>query len=113
MTRKWAVSVPGALVEDLRAREIRPAMAILGEPTMMRVINGHKGCYEYTTHITGCAGHGSAPDHGVNAAVCAARYAGRLMELEGELRTPRPRGQPVFARLDHAEHWPDTFGPRA
>ncbi|WP_305970358.1 MULTISPECIES: acetylornithine deacetylase [unclassified Mameliella] len=83
-----------ALVEDLRAREIRPAMAILGEPTMMRVINGHKGCYEYTTHITGCAGHGSAPDHGVNAAVCAARYAGRLMELEGELRTRAPEGSP-------------------
>lgn len=83
-----------ALVDDLRARDLRPAMAILGEPTMMQVINGHKGCYEYTTHITGCAGHGSAPDHGVNAAVCAARYVGRLMELESELRRRAPDGSP-------------------
>ncbi|SMX42687.1 acetylornithine deacetylase [Maliponia aquimaris] len=83
-----------ALVEDLRARDLRPAMAILGEPTMMRVINGHKGCYEYTTHITGCAGHGSTPDMGVNAAVCASRYATRLMELEAELRGRAPDGSP-------------------
>lgn len=83
-----------ALVETLRARDICPATAILGEPTMMRVINGHKGCYEYTTHIAGCAGHGSAPDQGVNAAVCAARYAGHLMELEAELRNRAPDNSP-------------------
>lgn len=83
-----------ALVEELRERGLRPATAILGEPTMMRVIDGHKGCYEYTTRITGCAGHGSAPDLGVNAAVCAARYAARLMELETDLRQRAPQGSP-------------------
>ncbi|WP_323770875.1 acetylornithine deacetylase [Antarctobacter sp.] len=83
-----------ALVEELRARELRPATAILGEPTMMRVIDGHKGCFEYTTRITGCAGHGSAPDQGVNAAVCATRYAGRLMELEQDLRSRAPVDSP-------------------
>ncbi|WP_417210871.1 acetylornithine deacetylase [Antarctobacter sp.] len=83
-----------ALVEELRARELRPATAILGEPTMMRVIDGHKGCFEYTTRITGCAGHGSAPDQGVNAAVCASRYAGRLMELEADLRRRAPVDSP-------------------
>ena len=83
-----------ALVDELRARGLRPAMAILGEPTMMRVITGHKGCYEYTTRITGCEGHGSAPDLGVNAAVCATRYATRLMELEQDLRGRAPAGSP-------------------
>lgn len=83
-----------ALVEELRKRGIAPAMAILGEPTMMRVITGHKGCFEYTTHITGCEGHGSAPDRGVNAAVTATRYAGRLMELEADLRARAPEGSP-------------------
>ncbi len=79
-----------ALVDELRTRGLRPATAILGEPTMMRVITGHKGCFEYTTRFTGCEGHGSAPDLGVNAAVCATRYATRLMELEAELRTRAP-----------------------
>lgn len=83
-----------ALVDELRTRGLRPATAILGEPTMMRVIDGHKGCFEYTTRITGCAGHGSAPDQGVNAAVCATRYAGRLMELEQDLRSRAPVGSP-------------------
>jgi acetylornithine deacetylase len=79
-----------ALVAELLAQGLRPAMAILGEPTSMRVIDGHKGCFEYTTHITGCEGHGSAPDAGVNAAVCAARYVARLMELEADLRRRAP-----------------------
>jgi acetylornithine deacetylase len=83
-----------ALVDELRARGLRPATAILGEPTMMRVITGHKGCYEYTTRITGCEGHGSAPDLGVNAAVCATRYATRLMELEQDLRSRAPADSP-------------------
>ena len=33
----------------------------------MKAIQAHKGCYEYSTHFTGLAGHGSAPDKGVNA----------------------------------------------
>lgn len=82
------------LVDELRNRGLRPASAILGEPTMMRVITGHKGCFEYTTRITGCAGHGSAPDQGVNAAVAAARYAGRLMALERDLRGRAPADSP-------------------
>ena len=82
------------LVADLTARDIRPAMAILGEPTSMRVINGHKGCFEYCTHVTGSAGHGSAPDLGVNAAVIAARYVSRLMELAEDLRPRAPAGSP-------------------
>ncbi len=82
------------LAADLHKRDLRPAMAIIGEPTCMQVIDGHKGCYEYTTHITGLEGHGSAPDLGVNAAVIAARYAMRLMELEGELRRRAPADSP-------------------
>ena len=35
-----------ALVTSLREMEIRPDMAIVGEPTSMRIIEGHKGCCE-------------------------------------------------------------------
>ena len=51
-----------ALADTLREKGIKPAVAIIGEPTSMRIIEGHKGCYEYTTHFTGLEGHGSGPD---------------------------------------------------
>ena len=53
-----------ALVDSLKQKGIRPGVAIIGEPTMMRIIEGHKGCYEYTTHFHGLAGHGSSLTRG-------------------------------------------------
>lgn len=79
-----------ALVAQLRGREALPAMAIIGEPTMMKVIEGNKGCCEYTTHFHGMAGHGSAPAQGVNAIEYAGRYLIRLLELRGELEARAP-----------------------
>ncbi|WP_241560021.1 acetylornithine deacetylase [Solirhodobacter olei] len=81
-----------ALVEVLQTREIRPAVAIIGEPTEMRIIEGHKGCYEYSTHFTGFEGHGSDPDRGVNAVEYAVRYVGRLLELKEQLKARAPEG---------------------
>lgn len=79
-----------SLVEVLRSRDTLPSVAIVGEPTMMGVIEGHKGCCEYTTRFTGLEGHGSAPDRGVNAVLYAVRYVNRLMQLADELRTRAP-----------------------
>nr|WP_196780516.1 acetylornithine deacetylase [Roseovarius gahaiensis] len=81
-----------ALVDSLKQKGIRPGVAIIGEPTMMRIIEGHKGCYEYTTHFHGLAGHGSSPDRGVNAVEYAARYVNRLLELKDALRARAPAG---------------------
>jgi len=83
-----------ALVEHLKAHDLRPALAIVGEPTGMQIIEGHKGCYEYTTSFTGLEGHGSAPDRGVNAVEYAVRYAARLMALHEDLRARAPSGSP-------------------
>jgi acetylornithine deacetylase len=79
-----------ALVESLKAKGIRPGVAIIGEPTSMRIIEGHKGCCEFSTHFTGLAGHGSAPERGVNAVEYAARYVNRLLELKDALRARAP-----------------------
>ncbi|MEL7116248.1 MAG: acetylornithine deacetylase [Pseudomonadota bacterium] len=81
-----------ALVAVLRETGVRPAMAIIGEPTEMRVIEGHKGCCEYTTTFSGLEGHGSTPDLGVNAVEYAARYVGRLLELRDGLTRRAPEG---------------------
>ncbi|CAD0183178.1 Acetylornithine deacetylase [Ruegeria sp. THAF57] len=82
------------LVDDLSERCIVPDIAIIGEPTEMRVIEGHKGCYEYTTSFIGLEGHSSAPDDGVNAAEYAARYIGKLLELRQVLKSRAPSGSP-------------------
>ncbi|WP_138469586.1 acetylornithine deacetylase [Poseidonocella sp. HB161398] len=81
-----------SLVEVLKTREVLPQLAIIGEPTMMQVIEGHKGCCEYTVTFEGTAGHGSAPELGVNAVEYASRYIGRLLELRQALMDRAPAG---------------------
>nr|CAA6828021.1 MAG: Acetylornithine deacetylase (EC [uncultured Thiotrichaceae bacterium] len=90
------------LVEVLKQRNIKPAVAIIGEPTNMRVMEGHKGCYDYTTEFTGLEGHASNPLVGVNAVEYAVRYISRLMELGEDLKTRAPEGsrfQPPWTTL--------------
>ncbi|APX89101.1 acetylornithine deacetylase [Brevirhabdus pacifica] len=82
------------LVEELKAANIRPAMAIIGEPTEMRIIEGHKGCCEYSTVFHGLEGHGSQPDLGVSAVEYASRYIARLLDLREELQTRAPAESP-------------------
>ena len=91
-----------ALVAELKKRQIKPAIAIIGEPTEMRIIEGHKGCCEYTTRFSGLEGHGSAPDQGVNAAEYAVRFVTRLMELREQLKQRAPtdsRFEPPWTTL--------------
>jgi acetylornithine deacetylase len=80
------------LLKALEASRRRPAICIIGEPTEMRIIEGHKGCCEYTTRFSGLAGHSSAPGLGVSAVEYAVRYAGRLLELRAELADRAPPG---------------------
>ena len=82
------------LAESLAAKGIRPRLAIVGEPTGMKLIDGHKGCCHYSTHFSGLAGHGSDPEAGVNAAEYASRYAMRLLEWREKLRATPPKDSP-------------------
>jgi acetylornithine deacetylase len=83
-----------ALMEELKHIGMKPSACIIGEPTLMRIIEGHKGCYEYTTEFSGLAGHGSVPDAGVSAVEYAVRYVSRLMSLRPELEARCPEGSP-------------------
>jgi len=80
------------LIKQIEKRDDCPALAIIGEPTEMRMIEGHKGCFEYTTHFHGREGHGSLPDLGVNAVEYAVRYVARLLELRQDLKKFAPAG---------------------
>lgn len=79
-----------ALVEELRGIGMKPSACIIGEPTLMRIIEGHKGCYEYTVEFSGLAGHGSVPEAGVSAVEYAVRYVGHLLALRPELAARCP-----------------------
>jgi acetylornithine deacetylase len=82
------------LIDDLLETGTKPAAAIVGEPTGMGIVNAHKGCYEYTTTLTGVEGHGSQPGRAVNAVQYGARYVGRLLELATELSASSPENSP-------------------
>ncbi len=79
------------LIEELKKRNIKNGICIVGEPTKMKIIDAHKGCYEYTTHFQGLAGHGSAPDKGVNAVEYAVKFVNKLLELRETLKSKAPK----------------------
>jgi len=79
------------LINELKRKGINSGICIVGEPTNMKIVDAHKGCYEYTTHFEGLAGHGSKPEKGVNAVEFAVRYINKLMELRETLKTNAPK----------------------
>jgi acetylornithine deacetylase len=83
-----------ALIAALGASGRRPAACIVGEPTEMAIIEGHKGCCEYTTRFTGLEGHGSRPELCVNAVDYAARFVRELAAIAADLRAAPPPGSP-------------------
>lgn len=80
------------LLDELVKTGLRPSVAIIGEPTSMQIIEGHKGCCEYTVEFTGVEGHSSLPDLGLNALEYATRYVTELMRLRQELPSRAPKG---------------------
>ena len=85
----------GSIGAPILSRQIvdsgmKPAAVIVGEPTEMKVIAGHKGGYEMHTHFTGIAGHSSDPRRGVNAIHYAARFIVFLEKLSAEFAQNPP-----------------------
>ena len=79
------------LINELKKKGMNSGICIVGEPTSMKIIDAHKGCYEYTTYFKGLAGHGSAPDKGINAVEYAVKYISKLIELREILKTKVPK----------------------
>ncbi len=79
------------LIEELKKRNIKNGICIIGEPTNMKIIDGHKGMNEYTVHFGGLAGHSSKPNKGVNAIEYASKYINKLLEIRKELVKRAPK----------------------
>jgi acetylornithine deacetylase len=78
-----------SLLDDLKANGIRPALALVGEPTDMKVVGAHKGGAVVHTRFHGREGHSSAPDKGANAVMMAGAFVAYLKELGDSVKHHR------------------------
>jgi acetylornithine deacetylase len=79
------------LLADLQAADIRPELAIIGEPTEMRVVGAHKSGAVIHTRCHGREGHSSAPEKGANAVMMAGEFVKLIDDLWTELRADEDR----------------------
>ena len=89
------------LLELLKSGVPRPRAVIVGEPTMMRVVNAHKGINTFRTVVTGLEAHSSATHQGVNAIQYAAEIIGFLTRLGDEVKAKAgfPRFDPPYTTV--------------
>jgi acetylornithine deacetylase len=88
------------LLAKLGAELPKPALAIIGEPTEMKVVHAHKGVWSQSTTITGRDGHSSAPQRGVNAILYMGRFIAYLEALGERLRQRGAQGSPPGLDFD-------------
>lgn len=86
------------LAADMRAHLPPAAAVIVGEPSMMRPVTGHKGGRGYDIVVTGFEVHSSIIHEGVSAIMEAARLVGWANERNAENRAAAP--SPLAAVFD-------------
>ncbi len=74
-----------AMIEEMAAKLPKPALAIIGEPTMMKVISGHKGITVHEVEVLGHEAHSSLTHLGLSANMVAIELMHDLAELAREL----------------------------
>ncbi len=88
------------LLEDLKAQDIKPALAIIGEPTLMKVVGAHKGGAVLHTRCKGHEHHSSAPEKGANAVMMAGEFVKLLDDVWDDLRADAdPRFDPPHSTV--------------
>ncbi len=78
-----------ALAQFIRQHNLEPTLAIIGEPTEMKVVTSHKGILTFETTVTGYEAHSSLPHLGVNAVEIAAELVHFLSQMAKEYETAR------------------------
>jgi acetylornithine deacetylase len=78
------------LIEALLAGLPRPEACLVGEPTLMRLVDGHKGKAGHRCLVTGRAGHSALPQLGANAVVAAARIVAEVAAMGNRFAAEGP-----------------------
>jgi acetylornithine deacetylase len=78
------------LIEVIRAELPRPSVVVVGEPTSMEAVSGHKGIASFRVTVTGHEAHSSLTHLGVSANMAAVRLMSELVELSSRLAAADP-----------------------
>lgn len=78
------------LIEDLAGLPVRPRLCIVGEPTEMKVIIGHKGKKNVRCHVHGKECHSALNHRGVNAVEVASELVTFLRRMQRRIRENGP-----------------------
>ena len=73
-----------SLIDRIAGMAVRPALCIVGEPTSMQVVIGHKGGGMYRVVVNGSSAHSSLAPSAVNAIEYAAELIAFIKSLSGE-----------------------------
>ncbi|WP_165669564.1 acetylornithine deacetylase [Metapseudomonas otitidis] len=91
-----------SMLDALAQRPNRPRLCLIGEPTELRPVLGHKGKLAMRCQVHGAACHSAYAPQGVNAIEYAARLIGHLGEIGEELARPEhhdPRFDPPYSTV--------------
>jgi len=86
------------LIAQIAAQTPAPSAVIVGEPTLMEAVRGHKGIAVFRVTIIGREAHSSLTHLGVSANMAAARLMGRLEALADELERAADPASPFMPR---------------
>ncbi|MDR6476944.1 acetylornithine deacetylase [Paraburkholderia sp. GV068] len=90
------------MLAELQRRTPKPALCLIGEPTELKPVLGHKGKLAMRCHVKGAPCHSAYAPYGVNAIQYAARMIGRLEEIGEQLAQPEhhdERFDPPFSTV--------------
>jgi acetylornithine deacetylase len=76
----------GSMAEWIGCSGLSPCLAVIGEPSRMRMIDGHKGGLIGWCVVSGKPGHSSQPDRYVNAVMAAGDMIAFINGLRAEMR---------------------------
>ncbi|AZL69089.1 acetylornithine deacetylase [Pseudomonas oryziphila] len=91
-----------SMLEALQQRPHKPRLCLIGEPTELKPVLGHKGKLAMRCQVHGAACHSAYAPYGVNAIEYAARLIGKLGEIGDELARPEQhdeRFDPPFSTV--------------
>jgi acetylornithine deacetylase len=87
-----------AMIAEIAKHIPKPAAVIVGEPTMMEVVHGHKGITTYTVSVTGHEAHSSLTHLGLSANMVAVRLMHSLSDLAAHLEREADPASPFVPK---------------
>jgi len=82
------------MIAQMAGHSPRPSCVIVGEPTEMAVVTGHKGLYSVRVEVTGKEAHSSLVEDGACATTYAVRLMHWLVEQSDKLKAAAPADSP-------------------